>query len=307
MKILLYMNCHAHVLADGIRYVSQFLNLTCEVDKVITFQVINLSKSDPAIIKEVHDQIRSADLVISNPVSDEHGPFSLKQISPIAKKIIVIPYYRFDGFWLPGKYHSDSDLFRIGISELVVSKILCTYSIEQLLKAEPKLLLEQANYVLFDNRQAIIDNYDLRIKRFVELDKLSDIKMFDYFYHEHLSTPLFFNDDHPRGVFFHQLLKLLSKEIFFDFHDMPGNIVEKLDMLGVYQQPIFEAVSDVLGMSYHDENVQFHNYFIDVGRYIKMYSLFYIDSDIRKKCKTTLEIFSRLGYDESMFQLKINK
>jgi hypothetical protein len=79
---------------------------------------------------------------------------------------------------------------------------------------------------------------------------------------------------------------------------MPSCLVEKLDTLGSYQQPIFEAVSDVLGMAYFDKNVQFHDYLIDTGRYLKMYSIFHLDPNIRSNCTTAQDIFLQLGLDD---------
>jgi hypothetical protein len=98
LKILIFSNCHGEYYKNILEKNTNIL-IFFEIRYIISYE--NLSN-----YKNIKEDFENADIILINPI-ENYDNFRLENIKKIMKKdckLIVIPFIRFDGFWLEDKY-----------------------------------------------------------------------------------------------------------------------------------------------------------------------------------------------------------
>ncbi len=263
-NITIYMNCHGYEIQRHLLMSDEFKSKYNNPEVIITFNRINnggLTEQDKKILSET-------DILIYNPVSEEHKEMSyqeiIKQIKPI-NKTICIPYYRFYGYW----YNKDG-------LEKIHNKYFDQGLQKELIPELKKYKLEELNQEVIDN---IIDNVygnkkeeiklycDRSLEDFKRLDNISTIRMYDFVKTYYKEKQLFYNYCHPTPVFFRHLTQQLFKHLELK----NPKEVRKTNMgLSSHQFPIYKPICDSLELKFDNWNIMLQKTKITYFRFIKI-------------------------------------
>jgi hypothetical protein len=204
MIIILYLNCHGKEIKN---YLLNYTKMT-EIIYIPTYEYINQKKKLP------YDSLKSADFIIYNPVSEEHGEYSSKEILKHLKnecKTCCIGYYRMKCFFCHPIYCNHF-----------------IYSENPKIFESPKP--ENINIDLVINPDKIKCNLDSKtildedLKKIYEIDLKSDIKMYDFIKENYKKYKLFVDPSHPTKYFFVEIFKRILN--FFEIKP-----IKKIDEL----------------------------------------------------------------------------
>ncbi len=263
-NITIYMNCHGYEIQRHLLMSDEFKSKYNNPEIIITFNRINnggLTEQDKKILSET-------DILIYNPVSEEHKEMSyqeiIKKLKPI-NKTICIPYYRFYGYW----YNKDG-------LEKIHNKYFDQGLQKELIPELKKYKLEELNQEVIDN---IIDNVygnkkeeiklycDRSLEDFKRLDNLSTIRMYDFVKTYYKEKQLFYNYCHPTPVFFRHLTQQLFKHLELK----NPKEVRKTNMgLSSHQFPIYKPICDSLELKFDNWNIMLQKTKITYFRFIKI-------------------------------------
>jgi hypothetical protein len=269
--ISLYMNCHAEEI---IRYLKTIKQLeSCIFYHLITYELINKDISDDKF-KKITSIINSSEIIIYNPVKEEHKIWYYKNILKYKNKnsqTIQIPFTRFNGYWIKSMKisHSHKNMFHYGLPSSMLDLFIKDNISKNTLKHKIKKDLEYVK----------------------TLYEQSDINMYNFIFNNYKKTKLFLNYEHPTTLFFKELtLKILDK-IGIKYDDLKLFKNEHLDM---YEQPILPWIIKSLQLEFVEKKlIKFHNYNIELSDYYKLFLCCNYISEYQKNRDIEL-IFSKL-------------
>jgi hypothetical protein len=227
---VLFMNCHSSEYAQYLLSCPIFYN---------KYNVIELSTylhiSTPKIIV---DTLITASLIITHNVKqyEQLTPKNIRENINKTAKIIVVEFFRFDGFIIP------STVVDRGILNVPVNISSISYD-------------EYYNLNIDDIE--IRDHFQQSLNKLKDMDSNSDVKFYDYFINNYKHKKLFSDGYHPLSlVFLHlsqQILQIL--EIDWQLRLLPDHPL----VSGIRQSIICKKVKDVLDLRFDDTIVSYCN------------------------------------------------
>ena len=220
-KITIFMNCHGEQIAKYLNQI-EFVKNNYLIEHVSTY--VNLTK--PVTLELLKD----CDILITNNFT-KYRHYTVERLKTIVKpntQIIVIEYFRFNGFY--------------PLKQLLNNKMLLCYDESY----STNTYVDFINYLI--DESLIKTNFDNSLKLLKQLNESSDIKIYDYFVENYKTLPLFRDRDHPtEHIFKHMVDQILMK---LDINETV-NIDNKLEFgIAVRYKIINENVKKVLGLNY---------------------------------------------------------
>lgn len=217
-NIVIYCNCHGVIY----KYLFDKYFPQCNIKLLANFPISNDNFKFNINQKLI---FQNADLFIYNPMNkDWKSEKNINYVKTLLKpscKCIKVAYYRFDGFYIDYKYETN-------------------------LKG---VINNNYNYYNFH------DDFLNSLKKFKELDeKMSDIKMYQYFINNYKTTKLFVDSRHLSPIFFYNIFISMCKHVNINIHIN-------------YNQKVFEDLKNY----YYDKNVNMDKFSINISNNIKNY------------------------------------
>lgn len=235
-KMIVFANCH------GEKYINTFkknsnINDIFDIEYLLSYEMLDN-------FQHLKNKFETADVLIINRIKSysEFTVSNLKSLMKPGSKLIVIPFIRFNGYWLPEEYKK--------------MKNFNTKSVEDF----PNINIDDVNSYLSeqDNEEKITHHFEEALEKLKLIEKESDIKFFDWFCDNHLKYPMFRDYKHPTDNFIsytgNELMKLIKSyfsevEISFKL-ELKQNTYEH----GHYK-PIKDYVKKILNIEYDIDKV----------------------------------------------------
>jgi len=253
-NLVVFANCHGEKYLKILKRDTNIDNLF-NIEYYISYQ--SLDKFD-----DLKSKFENADILIINRIKS-YDNFTIENLKKILKKdclLIVIPFVRFNGYWMPEKFKK--------------LKFFKSNSVEDFSNIELKninsYLEEDLNYDLF------IIHYNECLKKLKDIEQYSDIKFYDFFIKNHLKYPFFRDYKHPTANFIdfisNGIIKLISNK--FDLKFTEKELILKSDIIEYgHFKPIQSNVKNILNIEYDLDKV-----FI-CSRYDYFYNILSYESD----------------------------
>lgn len=235
-NMVVFSNCH------GERYINIFKRDTnihniFNINYIISYQQLdNFSKFKDDFVK--------ADVLIINNIKqyNDYTIANLKQILKPSCMVIVIPFVRFEGYWMPEQYKqlkyisSNAVSFFPNINKNNITNYL-TYNI---------------------NSNDIIRHFNNCLSKLKQIDEESDIRFYDFFIENHCKYPFFRDNYHPTMNILEYIASQIIEKICpeFDVTYNKSNFKLKQDLFewGHYK-PITNSVKNALNLEYNLDKV----------------------------------------------------
>ena len=196
MKSLVFVfNCHASAMRKQLSSSSEFKK-NYKIDIVQIYHYIPQRYDKKVFPDNVIKLLNNADVLIVQQMRSDRGWLNTENTIKLVKKkckIIKIPHYTFSGYWYPYTPINDSN-FDINKSKEELHKYV--------------------NNLLMDKPKEIKNFLNDELNHIKELDKLSDIKMYDFVKNNYMKDRLFFSRRYPQSAFFfpmcEEILKILK-------------------------------------------------------------------------------------------------
>lgn len=193
MKSLVFVfNCHASAMRKQLFSCSEFKK-NYKIDIVQIYHYIPQRYDKEVFPDNVIKQLNNADVLIIQQMRSDRGWLNTENTIKLVKKkckIIKIPHYTFSGYWYPYTPIDDSN-FDINKSKEELHKYV--------------------NNLLMDKAKEIKNFLNDELNHIKELDKLSDIKMYDFVKNNYMKNRLFFSRRYPMSTFFFPMCKEILK------------------------------------------------------------------------------------------------
>ncbi len=177
-KCLIYANCQGEALGHFLHHSPQF-RAEYSIEYLANFLMISEKKSFDS------DQIDSADLLIYQPLNDDHGPFSTRSLLtllPERCRSLSFPYIYNDALW---------PLFKDG--QKIAHSSIITDLLDQ--GASPLDIAFQFLTLKIDFR--FQQRWERSLRILTEKEALTDVKVVDFILHHYQKKRLFLTQNHP--------------------------------------------------------------------------------------------------------------
>ena len=236
-NMVVFSNCH------GERYINIFKRDTnihniFNINYIVSYQQLdNFSNFKDDFIK--------ADVLIINNIKqyNDYTMGNLKKILKPSCMAIVIPFVRFEGYWMPEQYKQ---------LKYVSSNAVSFF---------PNI--EQNNiksYLLGDNNDEnkIITHFNNCLAKLKQIDQESDIRFYDFFIENHCKIPFFRDNYHPTMNILEyiatQIINKISQDFDITYNKTNFNLNTDLFEWGHYK-PIINSVKNALKLEYDLDKV----------------------------------------------------
>jgi len=221
------MDCHGNEIYNYLMMNSLFQKqYNCNFISLNTY-VVSGSKyiNNTNLDKKDIEQIKEADVFILQVIEKDRGYLNNENVIKYCKSnciIIKIPHYR-NSIYQYKTLEQFDDKYSLIKNWTLPKKIINIYNIDETIKIinDEINITNKYNY----NKDEMKKEFQQKLDEFMDIDKLSDIKMSDYFYNNYKLHKLFQSRSYPSSIFFHELTNRLLKglnipinEKFVDLH-----------------------------------------------------------------------------------------
>lgn len=253
-NLLVFTNCHGEKYLEILKRDTNIYDLF-NIEYYISYQ--SLDKFD-----NLKSKFENADILIINRIKS-YNNFTIENLKKNLKKdclLIVIPFARFNGYWITEKFKK--------------LKYFKSNSVENFSDIE----LKDINSYLDENlnNDLFINHYNKCLEKLKDIDNYSDIKFYDFFIKNHLKYPFFRDYAHPTANFIkfisNGIIKLISNK--FDLKFTEKELILKSDTIEYgHFKPIQSNVKKILNIEYNLDKI-----FI-CSRYDYFYNILSYESD----------------------------
>jgi len=221
------MDCHGNQINKYLRMNSSFLKeyniniISLNMYVVSGSKYINNTNLDEKDI----EQIKEADVFILQVIETDRGYLNNENVIKYCKSdciIIKIPHYRNSIYQYKTLEQFENKCTLIN-NWTLPKKVKNIDNIDETIN----IIKDEINIINTYNydKDEIKKEFQQKLDEFMDIDKLSDIKMSDYFYNNYKLHKLFQSRSYPSSIFFHELTNRLLKglnipinEKFVDLH-----------------------------------------------------------------------------------------
>lgn len=209
------MDCHGNEINKYLRMNSSFLK-----EYNINFISLNLYVMPESIYinntnlnKNDIEQIKEADVFILQVIEKDRNYLNNENVIKYCKSsciIIKIPHYR-NSIYQYKTLEQFDDKYSFIKNWTLPKKVKNIDNIDEtinIIKNEINIM-NTYNY----DKDEMKKEFQKKLDEFMDIDKLSDIKMSDYFYNNYKLHKLFQSRSYPSSIFFHELTNRLLKRL----------------------------------------------------------------------------------------------
>ena len=214
-NIVIFMDCHGNEIYNYLMMNSLFQKqYNCNFISLNTY-VVSVSKyiNNTNLNKKDIEQIKEADVFILQVIEKDRGYLNNENVIKYCKSnciIIKIPHYR-NSIYQYKTLEQFDDKYSLIKNWTLPKKIKNIDNIDEtinIIKDEIKIM-NTYNY----NKDEMKKEFQQKLDEFMDIDKLSDIKMSDYFYNNYKLHKLFQSRSYPSSIFFHELTNRLLNRL----------------------------------------------------------------------------------------------
>ena len=214
-NIVIFMDCHGNEIYNYLMMNSLFQKqYNCNFISLNTY-VVSGSKyiNNTNLNKKDIEQIKEADVFILQVIEKDRGYLNNENVIKYCKSnciIIKIPHYR-NSIYQYKTLEQFDDKYSLIKNWTLPKKIKNIDNIDEtinIIKDEIKIM-NTYNY----NKDEMKKEFQQKLDEFMDIDKLSDIKMSDYFYNNYKLHKLFQSRSYPSSIFFHELTNRLLNRL----------------------------------------------------------------------------------------------
>lgn len=186
-NLVVFANCH------GEKYINIFKRDT-NIEELFNINYF-VSYQELDNFDHLKKEFENADVLIINRIKN-YNKFTIENLKKILKKevlLIIIPFIRFEGYWLPENYKKLNKFKSNSVSYF------------------PEIDINNINEYLNENikTEYYLKHYFNCLEKLKNIELESDIKFYDFFVNNHLIYPMFRDNHHPTSNF----LEYIGKEI----------------------------------------------------------------------------------------------
>ena len=214
-NIIIFMDCHGYQI-----YLYLLMNeifckeYTCSNISLLSYVMLNGKYINNTCLDDYDiEQIKNADILILQVIENDRGYLNNENVIKYCKSdciIIKIPHYRNSIYQYKTLEQFDDkfDLIKNWSLPKKIRNIDDTDETINIIKNEINIM-NTYNY----DRDEMKNVFQKKLYEFIEIDKLSDIKMNDYFYNNYKLYKLFQARGYPSSIFFHELTNRILKRL----------------------------------------------------------------------------------------------
>lgn len=226
-KILFVFNCHAGVMRTQLNN-CKFIKNNYEINIIQIYHYVPGRYDKKEFPTKEIQLLKNADILIVQQMRTDRGWLNSENTIKLVKqncKIIKIPHYTFSGYWYPHELLKDE-------------KFDINKSYEE--------LNNYANNLFLNEEENIKKHLENELNHIKELDKLSDIKMYDFVKNNYKKDRLFFSRRYPMSSFFYPMCKEILKILNIK-EKMPATFSGYADK---NNDPILPTVHKILNLKF---------------------------------------------------------
>jgi hypothetical protein len=235
-NMVVFSNCH------GERYISIFKRDTnihniFNINYIVSYQQLDN-------FANFKDDFIKADILIINNIKqyNDYTMSNLKKILKPSCMVIVIPFVRFEGYWMPEQY---KQLRYVSGNAVSFFPNIDKNNIKSYLVGN-------------NNENEIVAYFNKCLDKLKKIDEESDIRFYNFFIENHCKFPFFRDNYHPTMNMLEYISTQIIKKIgkCFDISYNESNFKLKTDLFewGHYK-PIKDSVKNTLKMEYDLDKV----------------------------------------------------
>lgn len=236
LNIVVFSNCHGEKYLDIFKENSNIYEMF-NIEYLVSYELLN-------DFKHLKNTFETADILIVNNIKS-YNDFTVSNLKSLMKPnstLIVIPFIRFAGYWLPENYKKLKNFSTNAVEEFPDIKI-----------AEVKDYLGCCHDSI-----KIMDNFKEALIKLKSIESESDIKFYDWFINNHLKYPMFRDYKHPTGNLISYIGNEIMKLIQLDFPSV--HIFSKLMLKkDIYEyghyKPINDSIKTILNIEYDIDKI----------------------------------------------------
>lgn len=235
-KIVVFSNCHGEKYIDIFKKNSNIHELF-DIEYLVSYELLDN-------FSNVKETFESADILIMNNIKT-YNNFTVSNLKSLMKpnsKLIVIPFVRFNGYWLPENY-----------------KKLKNFSANTVEQFPDIKITEVKDYLnCCHDSEKIIDNYNEALMKLKNIESESDIQFFDWFIDNHLKYPMFRDYKHPTSNLIeyvgNEIMKLI--QVHCPLVHISSKLILKNDLYEYgHYKPINDSVKTILNIEYDIDKI----------------------------------------------------
>lgn len=235
LNMVVFTNCH------GERYIEMFKRDT-NIDTMFNINYI-VSYQQLDNFQHLKNDFENADVLIINRIKS-YNDFTIQNLKQILKKdvlLIIIPFVRFEGYWIPEQYKR---LQYIGDNAVSFFPNININQVDEYLKT---------NY----DKTKYLNYYNQCLLKLKQIETESDIKFYDFFIENNTKYPMFRDNYHPTLNMLEHVGSEIMKKIDKKFNVNYNNnfkLIKETKEYGHYK-PIVDCVKNILGIQYDLDKV----------------------------------------------------
>tara|TARA_B110000211_G_scaffold231019_1_gene291745 strand:- start:2269 stop:3111 length:843 start_codon:yes stop_codon:yes gene_type:complete len=235
-NMVVFTNCHGGAYIEMFKRDSKIDELF-NIKYIVSYEHLNdFQKFKPCFEK--------TDVLIINNIKT-YNDYTINNLKKILKKdvlLIILPFVRFEGYWLPEKYKK---LKYFQSNSVTYFPDIDLRNVDNYLKKEIEIKLYKT-YI----------NTCLKKLKKIELE--SDIQFYDFFIKNHLVYPMFRDNYHPtRNILEYigsEIMKKIDKKFDINYNEKKSNLVKNCLEYGHYK-PIQDNIKKILNIEYDLDKV----------------------------------------------------
>lgn len=235
MKMVMFTNCH------GERYIDMFkrdsdIDKKFDINYIVSYEQLNNFERWKSVFEK-------ADILIINNIKN-YTDYTLTNLKKILKKdvlLIVLPFVRFEGYWLPEQYKRLRFFGGNSVSYF------------------PNIDGDINNYLKKKiNKGLLKDHFSKCMIKLKSIENESDIKFYDFFVKNHQEYPMFRDNYHPTMNMLEyigsEIMKKLNEKFDISYNMKSLKLVKEVEEYGHYK-PIQDDIKVHLGLKYDIDKI----------------------------------------------------
>ena len=237
-NMVVFSNCHGEKYINIFKRDSNITSLF-NIEYIVSYQQLNnFNQFKPVFC--------NTDILIINNIKkyEDYNIKNLKKILKPTAQLIVIPFIRFEGYWIP---ETCKKLQYIGGNSVSNFPDINYEEIEDYITRQ-------------ENDDVINNHFKNSLHKLKQIESESDIKFYEFFIKNHTKIPFFRDNYHPTMNMLEfvaqEILKKIKHNFSNEFHYIINetNLLEEPKEYGHYK-PIQEYVAKLLGLEYNLDTV----------------------------------------------------
>jgi hypothetical protein len=235
-NMVIFSNCHGEKYINIFKRDTNIHNLF-NINYIVSYQQLNN-------FSNYKNDFMNADVLIINNIK-QYNDYTIKNLKTIIKPdclLIVIPFVRFEGYWLPEQFKH------------------LNYVSSNTVSFFPNVNKNNIDNYLSKNidRNIVINYFNKCLLKLKQIDNESDIRFYDFFIENHQKYPFFRDNYHPTMNMLEYIAKKIIEKISLKFNINYNTINYKLNnelLEWGHYKPIQDTIKEALNLNYDLDKV----------------------------------------------------